>query len=147
MKAPFEGSGLDLWLGFMLQGIAWMVLGWVLCTACHAQEFIGTPSYAPTKLWKVSAVALVAGVGLDVASSLTTGGCEATRLYRSSDGCSFGARGVVIRLGMVAGTLALQRYVIAHVPARHPIHRVFAAVNFTGGAIGAGAAGHNWRNY
>ena len=119
----------------------------LLASSAQAQEYIGTPSYQPKTLWKVSAVALVTGVGLDVASSLTTGGCEKTALYRSSDGCSFGARGVVIRLGMVAGTLALQRYVIAHVPARHPIHRVFAAVNFTGGAIGAGAAVHNWRNY
>ncbi len=108
-----------------------LVLLAVLPLMAHAADTEKIP-----RVWKYSAVAMVAATSLDAASSY--GLYERNPVLRSP-GATFGARGSLIKLGIAGASLGLQ-YAFRH----HPGALKRAAVlNFIQAGVYAGAGAYN----
>ncbi len=97
-----------------------------------------TAQAEPRAVWKWSAAALVAGASADVASSY--GRVELNPLLRGPDG-RFGARGVVLRSGIVTGAILTSWAVLR----RCPRSKAPVVMNFAVGAGLGGVSVRNWR--
>lgn len=90
-----------------------------------------------SKLWIASSLLLLAATSLDASSSW--GKYETNPLLRSSDG-RFGARGVSIKMGFAAATLAPQFFFRKNRTAT----RIFTMSNFAQAGIYTGISIHNF---
>ena len=88
------------------------------------------------KIWRVSQAMLVASNAADIASSW--GKSEANPMIRTSQSFSYGSMG--IKLGLVAGSLAAQHYLVRTHPDRIPY---VVVANFGTAAVMSVTAAHN----
>lgn len=99
-------------------------------------EKLKSPLDADRKLWRWSAVALVASSGFDSASSF--GKREGNTFLQSNDG-TFGSRGVMMKSAIVMGTLAAEELLRR----KYGHSKFFAIANFVQAGVTSSVAAHN----
>lgn len=89
--------------------------------------------------WQVSVAVLGAAQAADIASSYGNVGMERNPLF----GETFDGRDAAIKLGIVAGVVAIQ-YIALRKHPNSKLARKIAAINFAVGGATAGVAVRNW---
>ncbi len=114
-----------------------MVTGLLICTCLVSGEELNRPAKWRKVLYRSSIVALSAANLIDIGSSW--GGREMTPFLRSSDG-RFGTRGASVKLGMLAGLVTTELWLVR----KHPNAEIAAtAANFGMAAMMSRIAANN----
>src|ERR1019366_4973458 len=103
-------------------------------------ESASMPANSGVTLWRASVAALAATNIMDVKSSW---GKRELNPALAGSGGTFGARGALLKAGIVGGAVALQFLILRHGPSKSRC-RALAAINFGGAGLVGSAAVRNW---
>jgi hypothetical protein len=104
-------------------------------------ESASMPVNSGITLWRASVAALAATNIMDVKSSW---GKREMNPALAGSGGTFGARGALLKAGIVGGAVALQFLILRHGPSKS-LCRALAAINFGGAGLAGSSAVRNWR--
>jgi hypothetical protein len=103
-------------------------------------ESASMPVTSGMTLWRASVAALAVTNIMDVKSSW---GKRELNPALAGSGGTFGARGALLKAGIVGGAVALQFLILRHGPSKS-LCRALAAINFGGAGLVGSAAVRNW---
>lgn len=104
-------------------------------------ESASMPINSGMSLWRASVAALAAANIMDVQSSWGKGELNPAL---AGGGGTFGARGALLKAGVIGGAVALQFLILRHGPSKR-LCRAVAAINFGGAGLAGSSAVRNWR--
>jgi hypothetical protein len=104
-------------------------------------ESASMPVTSGMTLWRASVAALAVTNIMDVKSSW---GKRELNPALAGSGGTFGARGALLKAGIVGGAVALQFLILRHGPSKS-LCRALAAINFGGAGLVGSSAVRNWR--
>jgi hypothetical protein len=104
-------------------------------------ESSSRPAKSDMNLWRASVAALAVTNIMDVKSSW---GKRELNPALAGSGGTFGARGALLKAGIVGGAVALQFLILRHGPSKS-LCRALAAINFGGAGLVGSSAVRNWR--